>query len=72
MREIQERITECMLTLKRLDLFWLHGDCSIRQKINVFNSVIRSKLAYGLESVQLNKAAINKLDVIQLKGLRKF
>ena len=38
MREIQERITYCMLTLKKLDASWLHGDCSIRQKINVFFS----------------------------------
>ena len=61
-----------MLSLKRLDIFWLHGDCFIRQKINVFNSIIRSKLAYGLEAAQLNQSAINKLDLLQLKGLRKI
>ena len=31
-KELQDRISDCILTLKKLDVFWLHGDCSIRQK----------------------------------------
>ena len=43
-----------------------------RDKITVVNAVIRSKLLYGLESTQLNQNLLNKLNVIQLKGLRQI
>ena len=51
--EVAKRIQECMAILKRLDIFWLHCDCSKRLKLQVFNAVIRSKLLYGLESLQI-------------------
>ena len=69
-RELSSRISECMATLKRLDLFWLHGDCGARVKLHVYDAVIRSKLVYGLESLQLNATTLKQLDVFQLKGLR--
>ncbi len=55
-QELQDRLSDCILTLKKLDTFWLHGDCSTRQKILIYNAVIRSKIVYGLESVQINKS----------------
>jgi hypothetical protein len=57
---------------KKLDLFWGHSDCSVRQKLLVHDAVIRSKLMYGLESLQLNESALKRLDTFQLKGLRKI
>ena len=36
------------------------------------DTVIRSKPLYGLESAQLNDSHLAKLDVFQLKGLRKI
>ena len=71
-KELQDRMSDCILTLKKLDGFWLHRDSSVRQKLLVFNAVIRSKIAYGLEAVQLNQTTIKKLDTLQLKGLRKI
>ncbi len=38
----------------------------------LFSSVLISKLVYGLETVQVNPPAIAKLDLLQLKGLRKI
>ena len=38
----------------------------------MLDAVARSKLLYGLESAQLTQAAVLKLDVFQLKGLRKI
>ena len=69
-KELQKRIATCMTVLKRLDLFWRHSDCSLKRKLVVYDLDIRSKLLYGLESLQLTEATINKLDVFQLKGLR--
>ena len=43
-----------------------------RWKLIIFDAVIKSKLMYGLESAQLNDSLKNKLDVFQLKGLRKI
>eukprot|EP00969_Alexandrium_andersonii_P019649 857513-Alexandrium_andersonii.AAC.1 len=44
-------------------------DCGVHGHVQ--NAVIRSKLVYGLESMQLNDTALKKMDVFQLKGLRK-
>ena len=41
-------------------------------KLQVVNAVIRSKLIYGLESIQLNETALKHMNVFQLKGLRKI
>ena len=71
-RELSGRIAECMATLKRLDLFWGQSTCTKQFKLQVFNAVIRSKLVYGLESIQLNETALTKMNVFQLKGLRQI
>ena len=61
-----------MIILKRLDLFWGHRNCSVRRKIAVQRAAIETKVMYGLEALQLPKSAVAKLDVFQLKGLRKI
>jgi hypothetical protein len=71
-KEIKHKIATCMGTLKKLDKFWLHSDCPTRFKLQIQDAVIRSKLLYGLESAELNEAEVQKLDVFQLKGLRKI
>ena len=71
-REIQRRIGDCMETLKKLDLFWLHSSCPVGFKILVHNSIIRSKLLYSLNTTNITAADRKKLDVFQLKGLRKI
>ena len=38
-REVKKRISECMVILKKQDLFWGHTDCSVR-KISVQKAVI--------------------------------
>ena len=44
----------------------------MKKKVQVFNAVVKSKLLYGLESMQLTQSSLRKLDVFQLKGLRKI
>ena len=70
-QEINRRLSTCMTTLKRLDLFWLHGTNPVKFKVRVYNAIIRSKLMYGLETAQLNPAHIRRLEVFQMKGFRK-
>ena len=71
-KEIKQRLSVCMTTLRRLDLFWRHSDCPKRFKLLAHDAVIRSKLLYGLETAQTNTAELAKLNAFQLKGLRKI
>ena len=71
-REVRQRITLCMTILTKLDLYWRHANPSIKQKIIVYDAIIRSKLLYGLESCTMNETIKHSLDIFQLKGLRKI
>ena len=51
-QEIRRRILSTMPILKRLDIFWNKTNCSESWKLLVYNSVIISRLLYGLESLQ--------------------
>eukprot|EP00975_Prorocentrum_lima_P059498 12474421-Prorocentrum_lima.AAC.1 len=42
----------------------------VKFKLQVYNAVIRSKLMYRLEAVQLTLAHINMLETFHRKGLR--
>ena len=71
-QEISKRIAQCMTILKRLDIFWRHCDLTVSFKINVLDAVIRSKLLYGIDSAQLTPSHQRRIEVFQLKGLRKI
>ena len=61
-----------MTVLKKLDIFWRHCDVKNAFKINVLDAVIRSKLLYGIDSAQLTTSNQRRIEVFQLKGLRKI
>ena len=69
-RKINEIIRSFMAAWKNLDEYWIHGNTRIKDTIIVFNAIIRSKLMYGLESVQLNNNHISIINTVQIKGLR--
>ena len=71
-QEISKRIANCMVILKRLDIFWRHCDIKVAFKINALDAVIRAKLLYGIESAQLTPSLQRRIEVFQLKGLRKI
>ena len=71
-KEVMKRISKTMITLKKLDQFWLNSNCPAKRKIEVYDSVIKAKLLYGLESLQTRETIKKKLDTFQLKGLRQI
>ena len=71
-REVRKRVSECMCTFKKLDTFWKYTDNPVKLKIIVFNSIIRTKLMYGLESVQINDSLKKYIDTFQLKAYRNI
>jgi hypothetical protein len=70
--EILNRLGDCIATANRMKLFWTKANTTVKWKIQVFNAIIRSKLLYGLECIQLTAAEISRLDAFQNKSLRRI
>lgn len=71
-KEIMKRIADCTRTCNRLKLFWNQARTSIKWKVQVFHSILRSKLPYGLETIQLNPTDQRKIDSFQMNGYRRI
>ena len=71
-KEAKIIIQMAMSTMKKLDEFWIHSNCSKRLNMLVYTAVIRSKLLYGLESAQLPDHVLAQLNTVQLQGFRKI
>ena len=71
-REICSRLAAATATCHRLKLFWDKAHTSVRWKIRVFDSILRSKVLYGLECIQLTQSDVVKLNAFQMKGLRRI
>ena len=52
--------------------FWRHGDCRIKQKLQVYNAKFRSKLMYGLDTISITMRVKNALNAFHVKGLRRI
>jgi hypothetical protein len=70
--EISAKIGSCFAVLNRLNFFWGKANCPKKFKLLVFDAVIRAKLVYGLDTVAIPPNLMAKLNVFQLKGLRKI
>ena len=63
-----KRIADCLVVLKKLDIFWRHGNASLKRKIQVQEAVINTKLMYGLESLQLPHDCIQEDGCLPTEG----
>ena len=54
--EIDSRLAECNATANKLKIFWNKANTGSKWKLQVLDAVIRSKLLYGLETIQLTDA----------------
>ena len=68
--EITTRLNKANLVWHKLKTFWKKTSCTISWKLQVYNSVIKSTLLYGLETIHITKAQIDRLNAFHLKGLR--
>ena len=71
-KEVGKRMADCMAIMQKLHLFWRHANCSIGFKLIVMDAVIRSKPLYGLETAHLGSTLLQRIEVFQLKILRKI
>ena len=70
--EITTRLTKASAVWNKLKTFWKNTNCTVSWKIQVYNSVIKSTLLYGLETVHITKAQIDRLNAFHIKGLRNL
>ena len=70
--EVTNRIADVRATCAKLRLFWNKAKTSIKWKLKVFNAIIKSKLLYGLDTMQLTEQEQRTLDSVQMKRLRRI
>ena len=70
--EILNKLQTVRITWFKLLPYWKASDANVKWKLRIFDAVIRAKLLYGLETVHLTKAMLNKIDAFQIRGLRKI
>ena len=70
--EILHRLRKASATWRKLGDYWQRSRATKRQKMIVYNAIIKSKIMYGLESAHLTTTWMNRLNTFQLRGLRKI
>ena len=54
---------------RKLDKLWKGTNNKIKDKLNIYNAVVRSKMACSLETAPLNSGHKKRLDGFQQKGI---
>ena len=70
--DILNKMQEVRKTWFRLLPYWKATSASLKWQLLIFDSVIKSKIIYGLETVHLTQAMMKKIDPFQLRCLRKI
>ena len=71
-KETTKRVINARITLQKLQTFWRRSNCPTAYKIIALDAVVRSKLIYGTDAMQLNEPEQKKMEKIHLQGLRKI
>ena len=70
--EMSQKLGLAWADFRKLARMWNHSGLGTVRKCLVFNSVIVSRLLYGLSSAWLNKADVRRLNGFQARCLRKI
>ena len=70
--EVNNRMADATTAANKLKLFWNKADTTMKWKLQAFNAIVRSKLMYGLETIQLPQVILNRLDAFQMKQTRRI
>ena len=73
-REIDNRTAAGMRVCHKLKFFWNKANATVRWKVRVFDAILKSRLLYSLECIQLTSQSqdISKLNAFQMKRLRRI
>ena len=61
-QEILNKMQEVRKTWFKLLPCWKATNANVKWQLLIFDAVVRSKLLYGLETIQLTRAMLNKID----------
>jgi hypothetical protein len=67
--ETNNRISKATWTANELGIFWNKANTTTKWKLRVFEAIIKSRLLYGLEKIQLTQPEQQPLNAFQMKGL---
>ena len=70
--EVNRRISAARYVWIKLKLFWREGLLTIKDKIRIYDTLIASKLMYGLHTAPLKNDLLNQIDAFHFKGLRQI
>ena len=70
--ELSNKMQEVRKAWFKLRPYWKATNANQRWQLIIYDAIVRSKLLYGLETLQLTDAISKKLDAFQLKGCDKF
>jgi hypothetical protein len=70
--DIGNRIRKAMTSFVKLKQIWNSNIYSLKTKLKLFNSLVKSVLLYGCEAWKVNEGDNRKLDIFQFKCLRKI
>ena len=68
--ELNNRMNIALRTCNKLKDFWYERHCSYKWNLHVYNALIIAQISYGMNTVHLTQAMLNRLDAFQMKGLR--
>ena len=70
--EIHNRLAMVTRTCGQLELFWSKANTNTKWKLQVFNAIIKTKLMYGLATIQLTQNEMDKNDAFQIECIRRI
>ena len=53
-------------------MYWKATNASKKWQLLAYDAIIKSKLLYGLETAQVSKAELNRIDAFQIRGIRQI
>ena len=70
--EVSNRIAAATSTWMSLHIYWKQAHCTAGNKINMFDAVVKSRLLYGLQTLEIPDAQMSRLESVHFKGLRQI
>ena len=71
-KEIGKIIANAWSTLQRLQTFGKRSNCPIIFTIIALDAIVRSKLIYGTDAMQLNEPDLKRMEQFHLQAMRKL
>ena len=68
---MKARINAAWITVMKIDLFWRKAPVTLKWKLRVLDSVIHSKILYGMETLVISQSDDDKIDAFQIRIFRK-